>query len=58
MASQETTIWYVLSRLLTRLIKIGQVALDYIPKAGLNWVGNVNELNAGIHGAMLAQDID
>ncbi|KAL8726903.1 MAG: hypothetical protein Q9166_006392 [cf. Caloplaca sp. 2 TL-2023] len=23
------------------------VALDYIPKAGLSWVGNVNELNAG-----------
>ncbi|KAL8988826.1 MAG: hypothetical protein Q9177_002161 [Variospora cf. flavescens] len=23
------------------------VALDYIPKASLNWVGNVNELNAG-----------
>ena len=23
------------------------VALDYIPKAGLHWVGNVNELNAG-----------
>ncbi|KAL8858411.1 MAG: hypothetical protein Q9178_005092 [Gyalolechia marmorata] len=23
------------------------VALDYISKAGLNWVGNVNELNAG-----------
>ncbi|KAI9822429.1 MAG: Pyruvate decarboxylase 1 [Pycnora praestabilis] len=23
------------------------VALDYVPKAGLNWVGNVNELNAG-----------
>ncbi|KAL8755415.1 MAG: hypothetical protein Q9199_003668 [Rusavskia elegans] len=23
------------------------VALDYIPRAGLNWVGNVNELNAG-----------
>ncbi|MCJ1236134.1 Pyruvate decarboxylase 1 [Varicellaria rhodocarpa] len=23
------------------------VALDYIPKAGLNWVGNCNELNAG-----------
>jgi pyruvate decarboxylase len=23
------------------------VALDYIPKAGLKWVGNVNELNAG-----------
>ncbi|KAL8698527.1 MAG: hypothetical protein Q9201_006524 [Fulgogasparrea decipioides] len=23
------------------------VALDYLPKAGLNWVGNVNELNAG-----------
>lgn len=23
------------------------VALDYIPKTGLNWVGNVNELNAG-----------
>lgn len=23
------------------------VALDYLPKAGLKWVGNVNELNAG-----------
>ena len=23
------------------------VALDYIPKCGLEWVGNVNELNAG-----------
>ncbi len=23
------------------------VALDYLPKAGLQWVGNVNELNAG-----------
>ena len=23
------------------------VALDYIPKCGLHWVGNVNELNAG-----------
>lgn len=23
------------------------VALDYIPKVGLAWVGNVNELNAG-----------
>ncbi|KAL8635852.1 MAG: hypothetical protein Q9228_006698 [Teloschistes exilis] len=23
------------------------VALDYIPKVGLNWVGNANELNAG-----------
>jgi hypothetical protein len=23
------------------------VALDYIPGAGLKWVGNVNELNAG-----------
>lgn len=23
------------------------VALDYLPKAGLNWVGSVNELNAG-----------
>ena len=23
------------------------VALDYIPKLGLNWVGNCNELNAG-----------
>ena len=23
------------------------VALDYLPKAGLRWVGNVNELNAG-----------
>lgn len=28
-----------------------KVALDYIPKAGLNWVGNVNELNAGINTA-------
>ncbi|MCJ1470293.1 Pyruvate decarboxylase 1 [Pseudocyphellaria aurata] len=23
------------------------VALDYIPKVGLNWIGNTNELNAG-----------
>lgn len=23
------------------------VALDYIPSAGMKWVGNVNELNAG-----------
>lgn len=23
------------------------VALDYIPKCGLKWVGNCNELNAG-----------
>ena len=23
------------------------VALDYLPDAGLNWVGSVNELNAG-----------
>jgi len=25
------------------------VALDYIAEAGLKWVGNVNELNAGEH---------
>lgn len=24
------------------------VALDYVPKAGLKWVGSVNELNAGM----------
>ena len=24
-----------------------EVALDYIPEAGLTWVGNCNELNAG-----------
>jgi pyruvate decarboxylase len=24
------------------------VALDYIPKTGLKWVGSVNELNAGM----------
>ena len=24
------------------------VALDYIPSAGLKWVGSVNELNAGM----------
>ena len=24
------------------------VALDYIPKVGLKWVGNCNELNAGM----------
>jgi pyruvate decarboxylase len=24
------------------------VALDYLPKAGLRWVGSVNELNAGM----------
>lgn len=23
------------------------VPLDYLPKVGLNWVGSVNELNAG-----------
>lgn len=23
-------------------------ALDYLPKCGLNWVGNCNELNAGM----------
>jgi pyruvate decarboxylase len=23
------------------------VALDYVPRSGLTWVGNVNELNAG-----------
>jgi pyruvate decarboxylase len=23
------------------------VALDYLPSCGLNWVGSVNELNAG-----------
>ncbi|TVY84333.1 Pyruvate decarboxylase [Lachnellula suecica] len=45
--------------LMTRLHQIGVrsvhgvpgdynlVALDYIPKAGLKWTGNVNELNAG-----------
>lgn len=32
------------------------VALDYIDKAGLKWVGNVNELNAGkLHGAAIVQ---
>lgn len=25
------------------------VALDYLPDAGLSWVGSVNELNAGTH---------
>jgi pyruvate decarboxylase len=25
------------------------VALDYLPKAGLKWVGSVNELNAGVY---------
>jgi pyruvate decarboxylase len=25
------------------------VALDYLPKAGLQWVGSVNELNAGMY---------
>lgn len=24
------------------------VALDYLPKCGLSWVGNCNELNAGM----------
>lgn len=24
------------------------VALDYVPKLGLKWVGNANELNAGM----------
>ena len=30
-----------------------QVALDYVEKAGLNWVGNCNELNAGTHAATI-----
>ncbi len=30
------------------------VALDYIPKCGLNWVGNCNELNAGRIGSNAA----
>lgn len=30
-----------------------KVSLDYIPKAGLYWVGNTNELNAGIDAEML-----
>lgn len=46
--------------LFTRLYQIGVrsihglpgdynlVALDYIPQLGLKWVGNVNELNAGM----------
>ena len=25
------------------------VALDYLPKSGLKWVGSVNELNAGMY---------
>lgn len=25
------------------------VALDYVDKVGLKWVGNVNELNAGMY---------
>jgi pyruvate decarboxylase len=25
------------------------VALDYVEKMGMKWVGNVNELNAGIY---------
>ncbi len=45
--------------LFTRLYQIGVrsvhgvpgdfnlVALDYVPKVGLKWVGNANELNAG-----------
>lgn len=45
--------------LFTRLYQIGirsihglpgdfnLVAIDYIPKVGLEWVGNANELNAG-----------
>jgi pyruvate decarboxylase len=28
------------------------VALDYIDKTGLKWVGSVNELNAGKHSLM------
>ena len=46
--------------LFTRLYQIGVrslhglpgdfnlVALDYVPKVGIKWVGSVNELNAGM----------
>lgn len=27
-------------------------ALDYVPKCGLHWVGNCNELNAGMFGQL------
>ena len=38
-------------QLLTVSIRIGDynlVALDYLPKCDLHWVGNCNELNAGM----------
>jgi pyruvate decarboxylase len=34
------------------------VALDYIPKCGLNWVGNCNELNAGMVGLRYVNESD
>lgn len=33
------------------------VALDYIPKCGLNWVGNCNELNAGEQNKQVGMNI-
>ena len=44
------TIWYDIPFVNVRAFKKlidAQVALDYIPEVGLNWIGNVNELNAG-----------
>lgn len=47
----ETTTWYVgrESPCKSGLRKLSalKVALDYIPNAGLTWIGNTNELNAG-----------
>ena len=55
--------------LFTRLYQIGirslhglpgdfnLVALDYVPKVGIKWVGSVNELNAGMFPLSSPQDV-
>ncbi|KAF3936681.1 hypothetical protein ABW19_dt0200123 [Dactylella cylindrospora] len=55
MANETTIVLYLYKRLHQLGIRsvhglpgdYNLVALDYLPEAGLNWVGNCNELNAG-----------
>ena len=47
MACLGITIWYSTNVRISDRLSFVQVALDYIPKNDLYWVGNCNELNAG-----------